>query len=69
MGVSSKKDQEILINTLNNLHTPSAPHENMFTPSAPFLEDLECIVCMETQVIFIAILLTIIYSFISIIFI
>lgn len=65
MGVNSKKDQEILINTLNNPHAPSAPYENEFTPSAPFLEDLECIVCMETQVIFIAIiLLTILHSFI-----
>lgn len=56
MGVNSHKDQEILINTLNNFPTPSAPHENEFTPSAPFLNELECIVCMETQVIFIIII-------------
>lgn len=50
MGVKSCDDQAILINTLNNL--PSAPTENEFSPSAPFLEDVECIICMETKVIF-----------------
>lgn len=60
MGVYSHKDQEILINTLNNFPTPSAPPETEFSPSAPpeiefsltNINELECIVCMETQVIF-----------------
>lgn len=60
MGVCSNEDQEILINSLNNFPTPSAPLENEFPsaplenelPSAPHLEELECIICMETQVIF-----------------
>lgn len=51
MGVNNHEDQEILINTLNNFPIPSAPPENNFSPSAPCLDDLECIVCMETQVI------------------
>ncbi|VVC45175.1 E3 ubiquitin-protein ligase BOI-like,Zinc finger, RING-type [Cinara cedri] len=49
MGVNSCEDQEILINSLNNLPAPSAPHENEFTPTAPFLDELECIVCMEAR--------------------
>ncbi|XP_025405953.1 E3 ubiquitin-protein ligase LRSAM1-like isoform X2 [Sipha flava] len=49
MGIHSCKDQEILINSLNYFSTPTAPPENMFTPSAPFLDELECIVCMEKQ--------------------
>jgi len=49
MGVNNIEDQEILIRTLNNFHTPSAPPENEFCPSAPLLDDFECIVCMETQ--------------------
>lgn len=63
MGVCNQEDQEILLNTLNNFPTPSAPTENefspsapignVFSPSAPFIEELECIVCMETQVILI----------------
>lgn len=52
MGVNSCDDQEILINTLNYFPMPSAPIENEFPPSAPFLEDIECVVCMETKVIF-----------------
>jgi len=51
MGVNNCEDQEILINTLNNFPTPSAPPETELSPSAPFLDDFECIVCMETQVI------------------
>lgn len=51
MGVNNIEDQEILIKTLNNFPTPSAPPENEFCPSAPLLEDFECIICMETQVI------------------
>jgi len=53
MGVNNYEDQEILINTLNHFPTPSAPPENKFCPSAPFLDDFECIICMETQVIYI----------------
>lgn len=60
MGVYSHKDQDILINILNNFPTPSAPPETEFSPSAPpeiefpstNIDELECIVCMETQVIF-----------------
>lgn len=51
MGVTSNEDQEILINSLNYFPTPTAPPENTFTPSAPFLDEFECIVCMEEQVI------------------
>lgn len=51
MGVNSHEDQEILINTLN-CPLPSAPPENEFSPSAPFMDELECIICMDTQVIF-----------------
>jgi hypothetical protein len=56
MGIHSCKDQEILINSLNYFSTPTAPPENMFTPSAPFLDELECIVCMEKQVIILILL-------------
>lgn len=49
MGVNSCDDQEILINTLNYFPMPSAPTENEFPPSAPFLEEIECVVCMETK--------------------
>lgn len=52
MGVNCRKDQEILIGTLNVLPKPSAPPECEFAPSAPFIDELDCIVCMETQVIF-----------------
>lgn len=52
MGVNNCDDQAILINTLNYFPIPSAPTENEFPPSAPFLEDVECIICMETKVIF-----------------
>lgn len=56
MGVCNQEDQDILIKTLNNPSEneffPSAPLENQFSPSAPFIEELECIVCMETPVIF-----------------
>lgn len=51
MGVKSREDQEILINTLNNRPLPSAPPENEFSPSAPFMDELDCIICMDTQVI------------------
>lgn len=76
MGVNSPEDQEILINTLNNFPTPSAPLEMEFSPSAPlemeispsapprfellsatFKDEFECIVCMETQVIFLNIIM------------
>lgn len=59
MGVSNHKDQEILIDVLNNFPTPSAPPEIEFAPSAPhelecssenFLDELECIICMDTKV-------------------
>ncbi|XP_022160510.1 E3 ubiquitin-protein ligase LRSAM1-like [Myzus persicae] len=49
MGVNNCDDQAILINTLNYFPIPSAPTENEFPPSAPFLEDVECIICMETK--------------------
>ncbi|XP_025191371.1 E3 ubiquitin-protein ligase LRSAM1-like isoform X2 [Melanaphis sacchari] len=49
LGVNSCDDQEILINTLNHFPMPSAPIENEFPSSAPFLEEFECIVCMETK--------------------
>lgn len=52
MGIHSCKDQEILINSLN-FPTPTAPPEDIFIPSAPFLDELECIICMEQQVIII----------------
>lgn len=60
MGVCNLEDQEILINTLNNFPTPSAPPETEFSPSAPpeiefsstNIDEHECIVCMEIQVIF-----------------
>jgi len=52
MGVNNCDDQAILINTLNYFPKPSAPTENEFSPSAPFLEEVECIICMETKVIF-----------------
>jgi len=52
MGVCSHEDQEILIKALNNFPTPSAPSEIKLSPSAPFIDELECIVCMEKQVIF-----------------
>ncbi|XP_015374815.1 PREDICTED: E3 ubiquitin-protein ligase LRSAM1-like [Diuraphis noxia] len=49
MGVKSCDDQAILINTLNYFPIPSASTENEVSPSAPFLEDVECIICMETK--------------------
>lgn len=61
MGVNGHGDQAILIHTLNNFLTPSAALEMEFSPSAPpetelasetyFKDELECIVCMDTQVI------------------
>lgn len=56
MGVHNRDDQEILIKILNTIPEPSAPPEFEFSPSAPYLDELECIVCMETQVLLILIL-------------
>lgn len=52
MGVNNAEDQDILIRALNNFPTPSAPPEDEFPPSAPFINELECIVCMDAQVIY-----------------
>ncbi|XP_050443068.1 E3 ubiquitin-protein ligase LRSAM1-like [Adelges cooleyi] len=55
IGVHSVKDQELLINIINKLPEPSAPPESELPPTAPLIDELECIVCMETpfDVIFI----------------
>lgn len=54
MGVHNHRDQEILINTLNNClaqSTQSTSLTNEFPASAPCLDEFDCIVCMEVQVI------------------
>lgn len=51
MGVHNRKDQEILINTLNNCFTQSTLPENEFSASAPCLDEFDCVICMEVQVI------------------
>lgn len=51
MGVHNHRDQDILINTLNNCVTQSTSLENEFSASAPCLDEFDCIICMELQVI------------------
>lgn len=52
MGVNNSEDQDILLSALNNFPAPSAPPADEFSPSAPFVDELECIVCMDAQVIY-----------------
>ncbi|XP_050520434.1 E3 ubiquitin-protein ligase LRSAM1-like [Daktulosphaira vitifoliae] len=48
MGIKNSKDQELLIDVFKKLPEPSAPHESQIYPSAPIIDELECIICMET---------------------